>query len=184
MLSAFFRTCLSVTLEVPAPTADCALDIGPGWPAAPIIADIVSASLAVFSNASYTSVLNKDFDFASAFLRFGFASLCGIVIDSVSRGDTVLPTRPLFGEVELVVTVVVAVLGLSFEEFDRVAAEVGGIFPITSTLLMRCLRSSNSSQIVDCAVVDVVDSVSSVPARGISTSSLGSIVFETRGEEL
>lgn len=142
--------------------------------------DIVSASFAVFSNASYTSRFKSDFDFANATLRLGCASL----IVRLERCDTALLPRALLGEDELVVTVVVAVLGLSFEEFNTAAPDVAGIFPITSSLLIRCLISSNSSQMVDCAVVDVVDSVSSVFSRGSSASLPGSIAFEVSGDEL
>lgn len=80
-------------------------------------------------------------------------------------------------------TVVVAVGGRSFEARDIAASDVRGSFPVNSSLCIRDLRSSNSSQTVDGAVVDTVDSVPSA-ARGGSGASCTSTVRETSGEEL
>lgn len=59
------------------------------------------------------------------------------------------------------VTVVVAVRGLSPEILDIAAADEGGSFPVSSNLRILDFKSSNSSQTVDGAVVDKVDSVPS-----------------------
>jgi hypothetical protein len=91
--------------------------------------------------------------------------------------------RPLFGEDDMVVTVVVAVGGRSLEARDIAAPEVGGSFPVSSSRCIRDFRSSSSSQTVDGAVVDTVDSVPSA-ARGVSGVSGISMIRETRGDEL
>jgi hypothetical protein len=96
-------------------------------------------------------------------------------------GDTLLP-RPRFGDVDIVVTVVVAVGGRSFEAREIAAPEVAGSFPVNSSRCIRDFKSSNSSQTVDGAVVDTVDSVPSA-TRGVSGSCI-SVVRETRGDEL
>ena len=62
-----------------------------------------------------------------------------------------------FGDDDIVVTVVVAVLGLSID--DMAAADEVGSLPVSSSFLMRDFRSSSSSHTVDGAVVDIVDSV-------------------------
>jgi hypothetical protein len=91
--------------------------------------------------------------------------------------------RPRFGDVDIVVTVVVAVGGRSFEAREIAAPDVAGSFPVNSSLCILDLRSSNSSQTVDGAVVDTVDSVPSA-ARSVSGVSCTSAVRETSGEEL
>lgn len=72
-----------------------------------------------------------------------------------------------FGEEDIVVAVVFAVCGLSSDIRDTAAADVGGIFPVSSRRCIRDFMSSNSSQTVDGAVVDVVDAVPST-APGVS----------------
>lgn len=57
----------------------------------------------------------------------------------------------------MVVAAVVAVLGLSAD--DMAAADEGGNLPVNSSLRIRDLRSSNSSQTVEGAAVEAVDSV-------------------------
>lgn len=99
-----------------------------------------------------------------------------------SLGDMLLP-RPRFGDEDIVVTVVVAVGGRSFEARDIAAPEVAGSFPVSSSLCIRDFRSSNSSQTVDGAVVDTVDSVPSA-ARSASDVPCISAERETSGEEL
>lgn len=101
-----------------------------------------------------------------------------------SIGDKLLP-RPLFGDVDIVVTVVVAVRGRSFDAREIAAPEVAGSFPVSSSRCIRDLRSSNSSQTVEGAVVDTVDSVPST-ARGVSGVCVSciSVVRDTRGDEL
>jgi hypothetical protein len=68
---------------------------------------------------------------------------------------------------------VFAVRGLSLVGEYIAAEEDGGSFPVSSSFLIRSLRSSNSSQTVDGAVVDNVDSVPSAPARDRSVSARG-----------
>lgn len=77
-----------------------------------------------------------------------------------------LPRRTPFGDDDIVVAVVVAVCGLSTTLFAIVAFVTAapddeGSFPVSSSLRILVLRSSNSSQTVDGAVRDAVDSVSS-----------------------
>lgn len=91
--------------------------------------------------------------------------------------------RALFGEVDIVVTVVVAVGGRSCEARDIAAPDVGGSLPVNSSLCILDLRSSSSSHTVDGAVVDTDDSVPSV-ARGVSGISSISAMRETSGDEL
>lgn len=79
--------------------------------------------------------------------------------------------------------VVVAVGGLSPDACDTAAPDVAGSFPVSSSFRIRDFRSSNSSQTVDGAVVDVVDSVPSA-IRGVSDPSSNSLFLETSGEEL
>ena len=59
----------------------------------------------------------------------------------------------------MVVTVVVAVLGRSV--VDMAAAEEEGNLPVSSSFLIRDFSSSSSSQTVDGAAVDSVESVPS-----------------------
>jgi hypothetical protein len=64
---------------------------------------------------------------------------------------------------------VAAVRGLSTETLDMAAADDAGNFPVNSSFLILDLRSSSSSQTVEGAVVDRLDSV--VPSfRALSTS--------------
>lgn len=58
MLSAFFRSCRSVTFPLP-PIVLAPLEIGPGCPGAPIMEVRASASFAADSIASYTSGLTR-----------------------------------------------------------------------------------------------------------------------------
>lgn len=180
ILSAFRRTCRSETEGIP-PIVDWELEIGPGWPELPIIEAIARASEAVASKALYTSVLSSGLDFARAAWRSGRAS-AGLSATTGSVGDMLLP-RPRFGDEDMVVTVVVAVGGRSLEARDIAAPDVAGSFPVNSSLCIRDLRSSNSSQTVEGAVVETVDSVPSA-ARGVSGVSDISTVRETRGDEL
>ena len=63
------------------------------------------------------------------------------------------------GDTDMLVIVVVAVAGRSRETVDIAAFDVDGKFPVSSILRMRDFNSSSSSQTVDGAVVDTVDSV-------------------------
>lgn len=83
-----------------------------------------------------------------------------IGLDSGSGGGE-LPFRPCFGDDDSVVTVVVAVRGLSPDIVDIAAADEAGNFPVNSNFQILDFRSSNSSHTVDGAVVDNVDSVPS-----------------------
>ncbi len=180
MLSALRRTCRSET--VGPPIIDCELEIGPGWPELPIIEAMASASEAAASNALYISELRTGLVFANAALRRGCASAGGGSVETRSSCDILLP-RPLLGEEDKVVTVVVAVGGRSFEARDMAAPAVGGILPVNSSLCILDFKSSNSSHTVDGAVVETDDSVPSA-ARGVSGASCISVERETSGEEL
>ena len=61
------------------------------------------------------------------------------------------------GELDSVVAAVVAVRGRSVDVIA--AAEDGGSFPVNSSFRILDFRSSNSSQTVEGAVVEMVDSV-------------------------
>lgn len=93
--------------------------------------------------------------------------------------------RPRLGEDDRVVTVVVAVGGRSLDARDIAAPDVGGSFPVNSSLCILDFSSSSSSHKVDGAVVDTEEAVPSA-ARGASTLSCTctSADRETSGEEL
>ena len=74
-----------------------------------------------------------------------------------------------FGDDDIVVMVVVAVGGRSFNAFDIAAFDEFGSAPVSSSLRSLDFSSSSSSQTVDGAVVDTVDSVPA--ARGIHEAS-------------
>lgn len=81
------------------------------------------------------------------------------------------------------VTVVVAVRGLSPETLDIAAADEGGNFPVSSNFRILDFKSSNSSQTVDGAVVDKVDSVPSnldFSASNLDCSATASAAEEFR----
>ena len=69
----------------------------------------------------------------------------------------------LFGEPERVVALVVAVGGLSSDTLDMAAPDVEGVLPVNSKRRIRDFKSSSSSQTVDGAAVEAVDSVPSTP---------------------
>lgn len=92
----------------------------------------------------------------------------GTIVGSDSGGG-VLVFRPCLGDEDIVVTVVVAVRGLSPDMEDIAAAEEEGNFPVNSSFRILDFRSSNSSHTVDGAVVDRVDSVPSCFDLSIST---------------
>lgn len=67
-------------------------------------------------------------------------------------------TGLLLGDEDIVVVAaVVAVFGRS--DVDIAAAEDGGSFPVSSNFRIRDFKSSSSSQTVEGAVVEMVDSV-------------------------
>lgn len=125
----------------------------------------VTASVMVASREVYTSPLNASFALANADCRIDCTWL--LWLDSVSAAET-LALRWYFGEEEMVVMAVFAVRGLSLEGLYMAAEDDEGSFPINSNFLMRSLRSSSSSQTVDGAVVDAVDSVPSNRDRSVS----------------
>jgi hypothetical protein len=100
-------------------------------------------------------------DFDRAECRIGYASFCEAEVTVLSFCCSLFPD--LFGDEDIVVTVVVAVGGLSSDSLETAAAEVDGNFPVSSNRWIRDFRSSSSSQTVDGAVVDAVDSVPSSP---------------------
>lgn len=133
--------------------------------------DKARASFAAVSSARYTSGLRIVLILPSAECKFECASR---PCDEVELPASVCwPAADFLGETDMVVTVVVAVGGLSSEDLISAAAEVGGSFPVNSRRWIRDFRSSSSSQTVDGALVDVVDSVPSakLPASGSSSSS-------------
>jgi hypothetical protein len=95
-----------------------------------------------------------------------------------------LAPRLRFGDVDMVVAVVVAVGGLSPLAWETAAPEVAGSLPVNSSFRILDFKSSNSSQTVDGAVVDVVPSSVLSAALGNSATLTGSAVLATMGEEL
>lgn len=128
--------------------------------------DNVKASVTAASSVEKTSVLTASFAFASAEWSKGCTWL-GALAASVSSAGT-LALRPCFGDDDNVVTVVVAVRGLSPEPLDMAVCEDGGSLPVSSSFLMRDFKSSSSSQTVEGAAVERVDSVPSSRARSKS----------------
>lgn len=134
----------------------------------------VNASVTVTSNAWKTSVLTADLAFARAecsrvWIGFAFAE------PPSSVSDVLLDFRVTLGDDEMVVTVVVAVRGRSADVLEMPEAFDGGNLPVSSSFRMRDLRSSSSSQTVDGAVVESVDSVPS------SREDLSSALDPSRG---
>ena len=87
-----------------------------------------------------------------------FATSGALTVEA--SGETLVMWR-CFGDKELVVTVVVAVGGRSRRVLDIAALDEAGNFPVISSLRILDFMSSSSSQTVEGAVVDTVDSVSS-----------------------
>ena len=79
------------------------------------------------------------------------------IADSVGE----IPVLVSLGDADIVVALVVAVRGLSPVAVaeDIAAAEDEGNFPVNSSFFIRDFKSSSSSQTVEGAVVDMVDSV-------------------------
>ena len=118
-----------------------------------------NASDAAMFNDLYTFGSSRDCDFARAVWRSGctFVPSGSLTVDA--PGEMLLVWR-CFGDDEMVVTVV-AVRGRSWIAPATAAPDESGSFPVSSNFRIRCLRSSTSSQIVEGAVVDTVDAVSS-----------------------
>ena len=181
MLSAFLRSCRSAILPPLGPITEWPLEIG--WPTLPTIDATPRASDAAFSRALYKSGVNTVFDFARAACNNGWASPAWAASLLLSTIDWLAP-RPLLGDVDIVVAVVVAVGGLSPVARETAAPEVAGGLPVNSSFRILDFRSSNSSQTVDGAVVDTVpSSVLSTTAAGSGVIS-GSAILPTSGEEL
>lgn len=161
MLSAFRRSCLSVTPPLN-PIVLAPLEIGPGCPGAPIIDDKANASIAADSMAPNTSELTRPFVLVSAERSRGCVSRLNDALLPASACAAPVP-EPRFGDADMVVAFVVAVGGRSSDVLDVVAPEVGGILPVSSSLWIRDFRSSNSSQTVEGAAVELEDSVPSTP---------------------
>jgi hypothetical protein len=86
-----------------------------------------------------------------------------------------LAFRYCFGEDETVVTVVVAVCGRSVDPLEAACADVAGIFPDSSILLILDFKSSSSSQTVEGGGPESTESVPS--AREYARLLVGSGVF-------
>jgi hypothetical protein len=171
-LSAFLRNCLSVTPPF-TPMLLAPLDIGPGCPTLPIIADNARASLAAVSKAVKTSWPTRALTLMRAESSWDGASRCDDVVLAASPWAPPAPD-PRFGDPDMVVAFVVAVGGRSSEALDIAAPEVAGIFPVSSKRLIRDFKSSNSSQTVEGAAVDDEDSVPSAAAWFVSVLWMGS----------
>ena len=163
MLSAFRRNCLSVTPPL-YPMELAALEIGPGCPGAPIIEERANASMAALSMALKTSELTCSFVLLSAERRRGCTSRVSLL-------------GTCFGEVDMVVALVVAVRGRSSETRDVVG---GGMRPVSSSLWILDFKSSNSSQ-TDDGSAEVDESV--VSELCWASSFWLFLDWETKGEE-
>lgn len=89
--------------------------------------------------------------------------------------------RPCFGEDESVVMVVPAVVGRCPDPFVCVVVKEVGSLPVSSRLLSRDFRVSSSSQTVEGAVVEAVDSVP--PARDARLAG-PAVEYPFSGDEL
>ena len=144
---------------------------------APNRVESFSASVIVASSAEYTSLLRTALALDSADCNSGCTWSCTALSESPAD---VLTLRWCLGEVDNAVTVVAAVRGLSLDVPEIAAWDDGGSFPVSSSLRIRDFRSSSSSQTVEGAVVDNVDSVPS--ARGFSASPrILSVASEVEG---
>jgi hypothetical protein len=169
MLSAFLRACLSAAPDVLPPNTDCVVETKPGWPTPPSSEAIARASDAVDSSALKTSGPRTGFTCASAECNRG-CRVAGDTGTAASFGEMLYPRARCLGDVDMVVTVVVAVPGRAVA-CDMAAPDDVGSLPVISNLRIRDFRSSSSSHTVDGAVVEVVDSLS-VLRLGSSGESL------------
>ena len=157
-LSALRRACRSGEVYPPFTTET----LPDGAVLTPNAVERFKASVIVASREVYTSPLKTAFALANADCRMGCTGL-----RSVSAVET-LALRRCFGEEDKVVIAVFAVRGLSLVGVYIAAEDDGGSLPVSSSFLIRSLRSSSSSQTVDGAVVDNVDSVPSARDRSVS----------------
>lgn len=156
MLSAFRRNCRSIALA--GPTTDAAVGELPKEPALPVRAAKFKASDAAASKDRNTLGFITDFALASAEWRSGcILVVLGFLI--VEASGELCSAFLRFGDDDILVMVVVAVCGRSFRTPDMAALEDLGSIPVSSSLRSRDFKLSNSSQTVDGAVVDTVDSV-------------------------
>ena len=150
MLSTFFARCLSDM-----PRAE-------NWSVVPPSScERVSASITLASNASPADLLSSSFALEKAVCSRG----CNSDKSDVFPGCTLRTAGCLWccvGEVDILVIVVDAVTGRSATELDMAALEDGGNFPVSSSFRILDRISSISSQTVDGAVVETVDSESIV----------------------
>jgi hypothetical protein len=158
------------------------LEMGPGWPTAPIMEDRARASVAADSMALKTSALTRSRVLPRAERSKGCVSRGTRVLVLIpSAGADPVPDR--FGEADTVVALVVAVRGRSSDDLDMPPAEVDGILPVRSRRWILDFKSSNSSQTVDGAAVEDEDSVPST-AWFASATSVGTLAdFGTNGDE-
>lgn len=92
-----------------------------------------------------------------------------------------IPFAPWRGDDDTVVTVVVAVRGLSPDELDELPPPTAGIRPVTSRRRIRDFRSSNSSQTDDAAFVELEEEESALlsnPPLAPPEASSPSITFD------
>ena len=157
-LSALRRACRSGEVYPPFTTET----LPDGAALTPNAVERVKASVIVASREVYTSPLKTAFALANADCRIGCAGFC-----SISAAE-MLALRRCFGEEDKVVMAVFAVRGLSFVGVYIAAEDDEGSLPVSSSFLMRSLRSSSSSQTVDGAVMDNVDSLPSARDRSVS----------------
>jgi hypothetical protein len=160
-LSALRRACLSGEVYPPFTTET----VPDGAALAPNAVERFNASVIVASREVYTSPLRTALALDSADCSRGWTWLWW----SLSPAE-MLALRWCLGEEEVAVIAEVAVRGLSLGLLYIAAADDGGSFPVSSNFLIRSLRSSSSSQTVEGAAVDKVDSVPS--ARDLSVSIL------------
>ena len=176
MLSAFRRNCRSTALAEP--TADAGLSVPRARPPVlPVMAAKLSASIAVASRIRYILRSSKGFDLAKAECRSGCTLSTPRPLTVDASGELVL-SRRCFGDDDTVVTVVVAVGGLSPKAPAIAAPEDWGSLPVSSSLRILDFMSSSSSHTVEGAVVDTVDSVPS--ARVACTTEFCSAIEEER----
>lgn len=146
--------------------------------------DKAVASVAVASRVLYTSLPSTVLDLASADCKRGWTGLAGAASGSA---EGPLSLRRWLGDEDMVVAVVAAVRGRSppeFEAEDMAACDDGGNLPVNSSLRMRDLRSSSSSQTVDGALVERVDSVPSWRFLSGYSTRTRSVVSDELGRRL
>lgn len=139
---------------------------------APANAASCKASVAVASSVRYSGAVRSGFAFARAACSVGWDAEVGVVLilgtlfflagsSAPDFESDCSGLRDCFGEEPMVVGAVVAVRGRSPGVLLFVVAALlddCGIFPVTSSALMRDLRSVSSSQTVEGAVCESTES--------------------------